>query len=90
MKESVLMRALEALWRHAQTLVQWQNLDAALAALSLMVLLRFTIYHRLCHEVFEFSGARLSMCGLINKSFCYLFLACAGFLVFQILRGRLL
>ena len=90
MKESLLIRALDALRINAISLLEWRNLDAALCALSLMAVLRFTVYHRLRHEVFEFSGARLSMCGAFNKSLCYFFIACAGFVVFQLMRGRLL
>lgn len=90
MKESLLIRALDALRLNIASMVEWKNLDADLCALVLMVLLRFTVYHRLRHEVFEVSGARLSMCGAVNKSLCYFFIACVGFVVFQLVRGRLL
>lgn len=90
MKYSLLIRALDALRLNIASLLEWKNLDAALCSLVLMALLRFTVYHSLRHEIFEMSGARLSMCGAVNKSVCYFFIVCAGFVVFQILRGRLL
>lgn len=90
MKESVLLNAFETLWQLAQSVATLENLDAACAALALMILLRATVYHRMRHEIFEFSGARLSMCGAINKARCYFCICCCGFLVFQIVRGRLL
>jgi len=97
MKESILMRALEALrqqggslFEQARPLFVWQNLDAALIALALIALLRFKAYHRIRHMVFEISGARLSMCGIVNKAFSYWFIFCCGYLAFQIINGRLL
>jgi len=63
---------------------------AAMAALTLMALLRLKVYHRLRYEVFKFSGERLSTYGTFNRSLCYFFICCAGFILFQILRGSLL
>ncbi len=65
-------------------------ITGAVLALAVMVFLRATVYHRLRMEIFEISGARLSRCGAVNKVLCYWFIGCAGWVVFQLMRGRLL